>query len=41
VLSPLLEIVNTPVAVSELRLYAAQPDGGAGTLAMKGPATWF
>ena len=39
--SPLLEIENTPVAVLAVSVYAAQPEGGAGTLAMNGPATWF
>jgi hypothetical protein len=40
VLSPLLVIVNTPVALFGVYEYAAQPDGGAGTDAMNGPATW-
>ena len=40
VLSPLLEIVNTPVVVSEVKVYAAQPEGGGGTWDMNGPATW-
>ena len=39
--SPLLVMVNTPVAVSAAYVYAAQPDGGGGTEAINGPATWF
>src|SRR5439155_25439287 len=38
--SPLALIVNTPVAVSDAYTYAAQPDGGFGTEARNGPATW-
>ena len=34
--SPLAETVNTPVLVLEARAYAVQPEGDAGTLAMKG-----
>src|SRR2546425_11826506 len=34
-------MVNTPVAVFDAYVYAAQPDGGFGTEAMNGPATWF
>jgi hypothetical protein len=41
VASPAEEIVNTPVVVSDVRAYALQPDGGAGTVDMNGPATWF
>ena len=32
-------MVKTPVAVSELRLYAAQPEGGLATPAMNRPAS--
>jgi hypothetical protein len=41
VASPLAEIVNTPDVVFDVSAYALQPDGGAGTVAMNGPATWF
>src|SRR5438445_13606131 len=34
-------MVNTPVAVFDAYVYADQPDGGFGTEAMNGPATWF
>ena len=33
--------VNVPTAVFDVYVYVAQPDGGAGTEAMNGPATWF
>src|SRR5437868_5407434 len=36
--SPLLLTVNTPVAVSDAYVYAAQPDGGGGIEARNGPA---
>ena len=39
--SPLAEIENTPVDVSAVSAYADQPEGGVGTFAMNGPATWF
>ena len=38
VASPLLLMVNTPVAVLAVYVYADQPDGGFGTDAMNGPA---
>ena|SRR2546423_5449354 len=38
--SPEALMVNTPVAVSDAYTYADQPDGGGGTEAMNGPATW-
>src|SRR5207249_10684973 len=34
-------MVNTSVAVFDAYVYADQPDGGGGTEAMNGPATWF
>src|SRR6266850_2182856 len=40
VASPLLEIVNVPLAVSEEYEYAAQPEGDGGTDARNGPANW-
>ena len=39
--SPSALMVNTPVAVFDAYVYADQPDGGFGTEAMNGPATWF
>jgi hypothetical protein len=41
VASPLAEIVNTPDVVLDVSAYALQPEGGAGTVDMNGPATWF
>jgi len=41
VASPLAEIVNTPDVVLDVSEYALQPEGGAGTVDMNGPATWF
>src|SRR5947209_16926071 len=39
--SPSALMVHTSVAVFDAYVYAAQPDGGFGTEAMNGPATWF
>src|SRR5438093_12168959 len=38
--SPSALMVNTPVAVFAAYTYVVQPDGGLGTDAMNGPATW-
>ena len=39
--SPFTEIVNTPVNVSDVSAYGFEPDGGAQTVDMNGPETWF